>query len=365
VLREITSKTPKGLSGRDKVTFSKNSPVQTSLPALAPETYKFLPKIRVYYKEFPLLNGKEENLVWRVNDGSIVARFNKTPLPIRKTDVVCPHFLELKWAYGCPFDCAWCYLKGTFRFRPEGTAPVVKPYDKIELHVGRFLEEVKEPEILNTGEIADSLMNENAKAPFSKFIIPLFEKQNRHKVLFLTKSPNVRNLLEIEPHNQAIISFSLNAIPVAERWERAPHVLKRIEATKKVFDAGYEVRLRLDPMVPVQNWQKYYLQLLEIIFKNLTPERITLGSLRGLQSTINGCTDKTWTGYLKEFSNWGKKVIFKTRYVMYSTLIRELRSAYKFDKVALCEETVQMWDALEIDYRRIRCNCIGEGLFKI
>ena len=66
--------------------------------------------------EYPLLDGSRQNLVKRVGDGSIITRFERTPLPARPTDVVCPHFLELKWATGCPFDCAWCYLKGTLRF---------------------------------------------------------------------------------------------------------------------------------------------------------------------------------------------------------------------------------------------------------
>ena len=354
-IKRVTSRTKRGLSGNDRITFPKSNPIQTGLPVSIP---KAVSRIKIHYKEYQQLDGSKQILVQRVNDGSIITRFDKTPLPLRKTNVVCPHFLELKWAYGCPYDCAWCYLKGTFRFRPEGTSPVVKPYEKIELHTRKFLEEVRTPEILNTGEIADSLMHEHVDIPFSKFIIPIFEKQNIHKVLFLTKSSNVRNLLEIESHNQAIISFSLNAIPVAERWEKAPSILKRIEAAKKVFDAGYEVRIRIDPMVPIENWQKYYLDLLEIIFEDLTPERITLGSLRGLQSTINGCTDKTWVRYLKESSNWGKKIDFKTRYVMYSTLIQELKTTYKFDKVALCKETIQMWDALKMDYKKIRCNCI-------
>lgn len=309
-------------------------------------------------KNYKQLDGKLGKPVDKVNDGSIIKRFDKTPLPQKATDIVCPHFLELKWAYGCPYDCAWCYLKGTFRFRPNGTLPVIKDYDKIELHTKKFLEEVKTPEILNTGEIADSLMHESVNRPFSKFIIPIFETQRLHKVLFLTKSSNVNNLLEIESHNQAIISFSLNTLPVAERWEKAPLVLKRIEAAKKVFDAGYEVRIRIDPIVPIENWQKYYLQLIDIIFDNLTPERITLGSLRGLQSTINGCTDKSWVKYLKESSNWGKKIDFKTRYNMYSTIIQQLKLKYNFEKIALCKETVQMWNALNMEYKKIRCNCV-------
>lgn len=353
-IERIKSRTARGLGGNDKVSFPQGNPVQTSLSISIP---MMVSKIKIYYKGYYRLDGRKEILVERVNDGSIIKRFDKTPLPQRQTDVVCPHFLELKWAYGCPYDCAWCYLKGTFRFRPNGTAPAVKPFEKIELHTLRFLDEVKTPEILNTGEIADSLMHEHAEMPFSKFIIPLFEKQSLHKVLFLTKSSFVENLLKIKSNNQAIISFSLNAIPIAERWEKAPPVLKRVEAAKKAFDAGYDVRIRIDPMVPVENWKKYYLELIEIIFQNITPERITLGSLRGLQSTINGCTDKTWIRYLKESSNWGRKIDFKTRYDMYAALIQELK-AYKFEKVALCKETVQMWHALKMDYKKIRCNCV-------
>ena len=317
---------------------------------------RVLPKI--YYKNYPSLAGAEKRLVERVNDGSIITRFDKTPFPENSTDVVCPHFLELKWAYGCPFDCSWCYLKGTFRFRPNGKEPVIKDYEKIELHTKAFLEEVKTPEILNTGEIADSLMHENSDESFSKFIIPIFESQSLHKVLFLTKSPNVKNLLEIEPHRQAIISFSLNAIPVAKKWEKAPPILKRIEAAKKVYKAGYEVRIRIDPMVPIENWKESYLQLVDLIFKDLVPERITLGSLRGLQSTINGCSDKSWVKYLKETSNWGKKIDYQTRFTMYSEVIEYLKSKYHYERVALCKETIKMWNQFKMNYRQIRCNCV-------
>lgn len=135
-------------------------------------------------------------------------------------------------------------------------------------------------------------------------------------------------------------------------------VLKRIEAAKRVFDAGYEVRIRIDPMVPMTNWQEHYLELLDILFDNFVPERITLGSLRGLQSTINGCTDKSWVKYLGESSNWGKKIDFETRYVMYSTMIDQLKRKYGFSKVVLCKETVEMCNALKIDYKKIRCNCV-------
>lgn len=318
-----------------------------------------LSKLKIYRKPYKMLDGRRKILIERVNDGSIIKRFDKTPSPRKSTDVVCPHFLELKWAYGCPFDCAWCYLKGTFRFRPEGIKPVIKDLEKIELHTKVFLDEVKTPEILNTGEIADSLMAENRKFAFSKMIIPLFEAQDRHKVLFLTKSNNIKHLLDINPHNQVIVSFSLNALAVAKKWEnKAPAVDKRIEAAKKLADLGYEIRIRIDPMVPVKNWEKHYEKLLDLLLANLTPERITFGSLRGLQSTLNSTEEDSWKKYLKESSNWGKKVEFPVRYNMYANLIDYLKSRWNYKKIALCKETLAIWCKLRMDYKKIKCNCI-------
>jgi spore photoproduct lyase len=350
----VTSKTLRGLGGDDRISFPR-SDFQIALENLTGIGVGVKPKI--HYKGYTKLTGDRVTLVDKVNDGSIIIRFDRTPLPSKSTDIVCPHFLELKWAYGCPFDCAWCYLKGTFRFHPTKTKPVIKDYAKIELHTKRFLEDVETPEILNTGEIADSLMGEGLSTPFSKFIITMFEKQSKHKVLFVTKSDNIKHLLEINPHNQVVMSFSLNADEVAERWEGAPSVDRRIESGRKLTEAGYEVRVRIDPMVPVPDWKKHYVELVEQIFTNFTPSRITLGSLRGLQTTINGSTDKSWLEYLKENSNWGKKVDFKTRRDMYATLIHFLKENYNYSDIALCKETVAMWGSLGMDYKKIRCNC--------
>jgi len=355
-INRITSKTSKGLSGKDEITFSQSNP--TAIDVLPPASER-ASKLKIHYKEYQRLDSSKEILVDKVNDGSIIKRFDKTPLPTKSTNVVCPHFLELKWAYGCPFDCAWCYLKGTFRFLPTKTKPVIKDLKKIELHTQRFLQEVATPEILNTGEIADSLMGEGLNLPFSKFIIPMFEEQNRHKVLFVTKSDNIKHLLETNSHNQAIISFSFNADEVAKKWEiGAPSVDRRIEAARKLSQAGYEVRIRIDPIVPVPDWKIHYTNLIDQIFTSFMPERITLGSLRGLQSTINGSTDTSWLEYLRENSNWGKKVDFKTRYEIYATIINQLKESYDYSEVALCKETVAMWAKLGMDYRKIKCNCV-------
>lgn len=69
-----------------------------------------------------------------------------------------------------------------------------------------------------------------------------------------------------------MLSWSLNAVPVARKWEKlAPSVADRLNAAKQVFDAGYEVRLRIDPMVSVDNWQMHYTELFKMISARLKP----------------------------------------------------------------------------------------------
>src|SRR3972149_9967875 len=97
-----------------------------------------LPRVR--YAEYMQLDGTKKSQVQRVGDGSIIKRFDKTSPPQSQTDVVCPHFLELKWAYGCPFDCAWCFLKGTLRMLNTKTKPIVKEYCKIQKHLQSLFE---------------------------------------------------------------------------------------------------------------------------------------------------------------------------------------------------------------------------------
>ncbi len=321
-------------------------------------------KVSVKYKLYKQLDGSALRLVERVGDGSIITRFDRTPVPEKPTDVVCPHFLELKWAYGCPFNCAWCYLKGTLRFLPDKTAPKHKEFCKIRSHLETFLDETNHgraypKEVLNTGELADSLMFENNGYALSKLVLPIFATQKRHRVLFLSKANYIKNLINNKTSHNPIVSFTVNAFPVSKKWEKkAPSSAKRLTAAKKLSEIGYDVRLRIDPIVPIRNWKSSYKSLIDKIFDKFTPERITVGSPRGLQSTINNCEDKSWTKYLNETSNWGKKVDFDTRFKTYSTLFNHMKENHNFRNFAMCKETIEMWNKLGMDYRKIRCNCI-------
>lgn len=325
---------------------------------IAPYRVKFS-DLSIKVEKIKSLNGTEQLSIKEIGDGSIIKLFDKTPFPEQETDVVCPHFLELKWANGCRFDCNWCFLNGTFRFRPNGKKPYLKDKDKIIEHIKTFLNSVERPSILNSGELSDSLVFEGSQFSLTKNIIPLFKEQNKHKLLILTKSNQIEDLLKSESQKHVIVSFTVNAYPVAKRWEnKAPHPKERLKAAKKLYDAGYTIRLRIDPMVPIEGWGIEYTKLIDRIFNKFVPERITFGSLRGLQSTINNSKELSWVTYLDETSNWGKKINFEKRLKMYKLMIRYLKERYKYNKIGICKETIAMWKRLSLDYKKIKCNCM-------
>ena len=290
------------------------------------------------------------------NIDGMVVYFSKTP-----SDIICPHFWELRWAFGCPFECAYCYLQGTGR---GNKSPKYRPINKVILALDKaFKNEYfqRHPSIFNSGELSDSLMNTSNMRQIADF----FETQDRHKLLLLTKSSNVEWLAQ-NPRKQTIASFSINALEISTRWEKkAPLPQQRIEAAKKLIESGYEVRIRIDPIFPVENWQSHYENLVYSILSTLPtePHRITLGTPRGLAKTLIFAKDRSWENIAftqtPEYSGWGKKAPPSTRKEIYSFFFDKLQSlGYNKSKIGICKETKTMWQEMGIDYTKCACNCV-------
>jgi spore photoproduct lyase len=141
--------------------------------------------------------------------------------------------------------------------------------------------------------------------------------------------------------------------------------MRRVEAAAALAEAGYEVRVRIDPMVPVEGWEEAYRRLVDAVFARFRPSRVTLGSLRGLRGTISFAEDKTWVEYLgEEETGWGRKVPEDVRLRMYRAVMDYLADRYGYRSVALCKETEAAWRALGLDpggyprWEGCRCNCV-------
>lgn len=289
----------------------------------------------------------------------VVKLFAKTP-----SDIACGPFWELRWAFGCPFDCSYCYLRGTNKGN-------MKPrFVKIQYILHALDEVFHDPyfnggklALFNSGELSDSLINPTLMSE----IVDKFGEQRKHKLVLLSKAGvnNVKFLLNKQDFvkKQVICAWSINAIEVAKIWEKtAAPPEQRIQAAKIVYEAGYEVRVRIDPIFPIKDWETHYEDILYRIISEIKPTKIILGTPRGLKKTIyyaeKAGVDMSWTKFFKEDTGWGKKLPFELRKTIYEYFMDKLDTlGYSKDRISICKETVSMLKELGIKYEPSTCNC--------
>ena len=315
--------------------------------------------------------------------------------------LMCPHFKRLKLASnGCFYSCDWCYLKLTFR----GQRPFISvrvQYDKIKDSLQRTLAATQSPIFFNSGELADSLSMEHLTRAGQTFI-PWFGQSRNGYLFMLTKSDNVDDILNLPHNGHTVIAWSMNNELVSQKFEiGAPPFDRRLEAAWKVQQAGYPLRLRLDPIVPFEGWEKDYADTVQRIFQKVSPERITLGTLRfeegfykmgkkkeeemdeGMENTIFTTGDDLpeMLGNMgpmfkpKKFKSKKKPKINKNgkprkqrgkigkysfseadRVKIFDFVIKEIRK-YSECPIALCKESAEVWNQLGLDLSKMRCVC--------
>jgi spore photoproduct lyase len=290
--------------------------------------------------------------------------------------MMCPHFDRLKLASnGCFYQCDWCYLKLTYRAAfPFIT--IKTEYDKIKRQIKKRLNATREEVIFNSGEMADSLALDHLTRAGREFI-PFFGKTKNGYLFMLTKSDNVDGILDLNHNGHTIVAFSMNNAAISRKFEiGAPTFQKRLTAARKVQDAGYPLRIRLDPIIPFDGWREGYAKTIERIFSKVSPERITLGTLRfekafyNMRKTIFNTgpelpkmvdtmvpmfEPKVFPG--AKAPKMGKYSFSEaTRIEIFDFVIKEIRR-YSDCRIALCKESADVWERVGLDLSRCSCVC--------
>ena len=290
--------------------------------------------------------------------------------------MICPHFDRLKLASnGCFYQCDWCYLKLTYR----AAFPFITiraEYDRIKEQIHRRLQMSKDPVVFNSGELADSLSMEHLTRAGQEFI-PWFGHSENGYLFMLTKSDNVGDILNLPHNGHTIIAWSVNNEKISRKFEiGAPSFERRLNAAHKVQKAGYPIRIRLDPIVPFNGWQDAYADTTKQIFSKVSPERITLGTLRFeegfykmrntiftsgpdlpnfLEKMVPMFKPKKFPGSKKP--KYGKySFTDKVRVDMFRFIINEIRK-YSDCRIALCKESANVWKKVNLPLSRCSCVC--------
>lgn len=293
--------------------------------------------------------------------------------------ILCPHFDRIKFAFnGCFYRCEWCYLKLTYRDK-QPYITIRAEHDKIKKQLQKRISKSSHPVMFNSGELADSLSMEHLTM-FGRDFIPWFgRKENRNGHLFmLTKSDNVDAILDLRHNNHTVIAWSMNNAEVSRKFEiGAPSFARRLKAAEKVQKAGYPVRIRLDPIVPVNGWKAAYGDTIRQIFETVQPERVTLGTLRFEKPLYHMMCKSTLTSnqelqkYLEIMQPMftpkmfpGKKRPTAGKYSfpeaqrteIFAWAMAEIRK-YSDCKIALCKESADIWTHVGLEPSRCSCVC--------
>ncbi|MEW6726649.1 MAG: SPL family radical SAM protein [Bacillota bacterium] len=280
--------------------------------------------------------------------------------------IICFRFWELVVAAGCPYRCSYCFLQATPSY-VFGHYPL---QGAIFENWRQMIEEVVEwlkhplPRMLVIGELQDGLAFDSAyrkvaNKSLTEMLIPLFAEQSRHRLLFLTKSTVIENALRLPPTNQVVFSWSVNAEEAARRWEiGAPLPSRRIAAARRMMEAGWPVRFRLDPMIPFDGWREGYLDVINRL-NELRPEMVTIGALRASNTLKAHARRNGRDASIFELLKEKDASNFKWR-LPQDVQIELFRFAYEHIDgtriaTALCKEDASIWESVGMSFKGCHC----------
>lgn len=283
-----------------------------------------------------------------------ISKFQKMP-----GNIYCPSFYILHHAVSCPYHCSYCYLQNTLRGQTHPRW--YSNLDELEADVQKWLVETEEPSSLNTGELADSYAVSTNYIPHT---VPHFLNQDKHVLIFLTKMDGYPEDL-LEPHPSIRLCWSIQAQEVGRRYETgAPDTLGRLTAAEKAKKNGYNVRIRLDPIIPIANWEKEYVHILRRIIE-IRPDFVTLRTLRcqsnlaiwakkGHANGLNNPFEDVADVLEKDGDDKAVRVMPRLRRRIYEKLGAMLDDAGV--QWGLCKETTEM--LTNLNKLNHRCNCL-------
>ena len=264
---------------------------------------------------------------------------------------VCCNYFVINFASNCPMDCSYCYLQEYLA--DNASLKVFSNVDDLideadatlRKHRGVFFR-------IGTGEITDSL----ALEPYTgmvREILPYFAEQPNVLLELKTKSDCVDDLLDLDPKGRVVVGWSMNPQRVIDADEHATASLtERLNAARRVQDAGYRLGFHFDPMIEYPGWETDYHAMLEQTFATIDWRKlswVSLGVLRdtpGLKRTMRQRFPRSQllTGEQVLCPDGKLRYYQPLRVEMYRKMIGWIRRAAPLVKVYLCMESREVWE---------------------
>lgn len=278
------------------------------------------------------LPGKTELEKYRIAKRTLVVGVRKT-LTFDVSKPSAEYAIPL--STGCMGHCHYCYLQTTL-----GKRPYVRVYVNLEEifdQARKYIQE-RSPEItrFEAACTSDPVGLEHLTGSLQK-AIQFMAQEKYGRLRFVTKYANVDPLLHLDHRQHTQIRFSVNANYVIQNFEPGTDSLEeRIQAAKKVAEAGYPLGFLIAPIVIFDVWKEEYHQLIQnmaqalpFAIPNLTFELITHRFTKTAKNIIEEryAKSKLDMNEEKRKKKWGR--YGRVKYVYLDEQMNEIKENFK------------------------------------
>lgn len=280
----------------------------------------------------------------------------------------------------CGLLCRACFLMLTFRSMRDPHRHLL--YDNVDdfalAAADWLIDPARRPQhTLGLGiDRSDSLLYERVTS-HARQLAPLFRDPVTNprgcKLVLLTKSANVEPLAEIAPSSRCnvIITFSLNPEEVANIFEGkwpdgtrvTPSIARRLESARLAQDLGFEIRARLDPILPIPGWEGLYTEFIAQVHRlGIGFNRWTLGTYRQKNDQLDlwrekwGLLPMEWepADLIHDGTHWHLPA--ERRAAIYQAVASAIRCEFLGTAIGLCKETHDVRKVVGLC--NAQCNCL-------
>ena len=179
----------------------------------------------------------------------------------------------------CPYDCKYCYLQGSLN---SSNYLIFVNYDDFFQEIKYIVKKNNEVSCFFSGYESDNLALEKVSNFLENFILN-FKDLDKALLEVRSKSVNINIFKKMRAIYNVIPAFSLNPQFIIDEYEdKTPNLLGRLNAIKTLQEFGWNVGIRFDPLIWIEN--KYlYKEFFDQVFNSVNISKIhsvTLGNFR-------------------------------------------------------------------------------------
>ena len=185
--------------------------------------------------------------------------------------VVCQTAVEIQTIFGCAFDCAYCPYTSVINIACD--------LENFVQRLEKSFDERPSQQLYKLNNRSDTLCFE-PEYGLSALLVRAFAQSGDRQLMLYSKSDNVSHLLELEHKGRTVTCFTLTSPATARLLEpSAPSFEERLAAAAQCAKAGYPVRFRFSPIVPLRGWESELREMVKTMARTVVPELVTLWTL--------------------------------------------------------------------------------------